>query len=171
MYCFDFRYKDQEAFDVHLEGEMVKKTMEWFQSTPEAFAEDDPVVIYRLQYISDEFEFTRPESESDKHQDPHIIFSELDYIPGGVEEATPYWKAVVEAGRHKEPGTLAYGVLRDLEKQERLATLEVYESPEYLREVHALSDAISESIKHTQHWRTGLTHHLLKKVAGFLYRG
>lgn len=122
-----------------------------------------------LHWLTDDFTFWRPEVA--KHPDPHVIFAELDYIPGGAATATPYWKAVVDTGREKEPGTLAYGILRDPANAERLATFEAYESPEYLKDVHVPSDAISKSIKNTKHLRTGLKHNLLKKVGGFWSRG
>lgn len=161
------RYVDQEARDKHMSSEGVRDINAWSQTVPIWNAEDLPVQ-QDLQYLGSDFEFSRliPKSLTD----PHVIFAELDYVPGGVDKATPFWKAVVDTGREKEPGTLAYGVLGDKEKQDRLCTFEVYESPEYLKDVHVPSDAISESIKNTKHLRTGLQHNLLKKVGGFLSR-
>lgn len=161
------RYVDKAAADLHINSTGVQELLAWFQTVP-IFAETDPPVIHSLQYLSPSFEFSRPEAA--KHPDPHVVFAELDYVAGGVATATPYWKAVVETGRDMEPGTLAYGVLRDTHKEEKLATLEVYESSDYLNEVHIASDAISESIKNTQHLRTGVQHHLLRKVSGYLYK-
>lgn len=153
-----------------MESDFVKGINEWFQQQPAPiFPDSDPPVLHMLQYIDASFSFTRPEVDTAK-DDQHVLFAELDYTPGGVETATPYWRAVVHTGRDREVGTLAYGVARSLQAEEKLATFEVYESEEYLRDVHVPSDAISESIKNTKHLRTGLRHHALKNVYGFLYK-
>ena len=164
VYC---RYTDQAACDLYLNSQNVKDIKSWLETLP-VFTEDDPPVIHELQYISSDFEFSRPGART--IADPHVIFAELHYIPGGVATSIPYWKAVVDTGRDKEPGTLAYGILRDSSKEDKLASFEVYESPEYLKDVHVPSDAITQSIKNTKHLRTGLKHNILKKVAGYLYK-
>lgn len=153
--------------DLHMASKGVKDINAWVESVP-IWDSDDPPSLQNLCYLSPAFEFSR--SVPSKITDPHVIFAELDYVPGGVAIATPYWKAVVDTGREKEPGTLAYGVLGDKTKEERLCTFEVYESPEYLKSVHVPSNAISESIKNTKHLRTGLKHNLLRKVGGFVSR-
>lgn len=155
------------AAKVHANSTPVQEINSWLQTVP-IFAETDSPAIYNLQYISAGFEFSRPEAAT--HPDPYVIFAELDYVSGGVATAIPYWEAVVDTGRDMEPGTLAYGVLRNTIEEEKLATLEVYESPDYLKDVHIGSDAISESIKNTKHLRTGLQHQLLRKVSGYLYK-
>lgn len=165
--AYSARYVDEAAAELHIKSTGVQELLAWFQTVP-IFAETDPPTIHRWQYLSSSFEFSRPEVA--KHPDPHVVFAELDYVPGGAATAMPYWKAVVETGRDMEPGTLVYGVLRDTNKEEKLGILEVYESPDYLKEVHIPSDAVSESIKSTKHLRTGLQHHLLRKVSGYLYK-
>lgn len=120
------------------------------------------------EYLPGGFRFDRREVL--QHPDPHLLFAELDYIPGGVETATPYWKAVVDTGRDHEEGTLVYGVAKDTTRENRLNTIEAYESPAYLKDVHVPSNAIQESIKNTKHLRTGLKHHALKRVSGYLYK-
>lgn len=161
------RYADQNAMDLHMASQGVKDINAWMDTVPIWDAENPPI-LQNIQYLSPSFEFSR--AIPSNVADPHVIFAELDYIPGGVATATPYWKAVVDTGRENEPGTFAYGVLSDKTKEERLCTFEVYESPEYLKDVHVPSDAISESIKNTKHLRTGLKHNLLRKVGGFLYK-
>lgn len=161
------RYIDQAAYDTHMTGQAYKDINAWFQTVP-IFNADNPPTIQNLQYLSPTFEFSRQIPAS--VVDPHVIFAELDYVQGGVATAKPYWQTVVDTGRQKEPGTLIYGILEDKTQQERLCTFEVYESPEYLKDVHVPSDAISESIKNTKHLRTGLKHNILKRVGGFLSR-
>lgn len=61
-------------------------------------------------------------------------------------------------------------ILKDSQKENRLCAFEVYESAEYLKDVHVPSGAIQSSINNTKHLRTRLKHHFLKKKGGFLYR-
>lgn len=162
-----YRYASPKAFEAHTNSEAAQALHTWLQSVP-IFSEADQPTSFSLQYLGPEFEFSRPEAT--QNADPHVIFAELDYSPGGSATAVPYWKAVVETGRGREPGTLAYGVMRDLDQEEKLATFEAYESADYLKDDHVASDAIAASIANTKHLRTGLKQHLLKRVLGFLYK-
>lgn len=165
------------AFDTHMAHGLVADITAWLQAPP---AKVSASQLHMLQYLSPDFSFTRADVENanaatDAEHGLHVIFAELDYVEGGVDKATPFWKAVVETGHDHEPGTLAYGVLRPAkvpngEGNKSLKTFEVYESVDYLKDVHVPSDAIGESIKNTKHLRTGLKHHLLRKVYGFLHK-
>ncbi|KPM38192.1 hypothetical protein AK830_g8367 [Neonectria ditissima] len=159
-------YTDKAAFDKHMSSAGVKEINKWFEDDKVLDPADTPDV-HILEYLP-EFRFTRPEVL--KHPDPHVIFAELDYIPGEVETSIPYWRAVVETGRDEESGTLVYGILKDTQKKHRLCSIEAYESPEYLKDVHVPSKAIQSSISNTKHLRTGLKHHILQKKGGFLYK-
>ena len=163
---FGDRYADKAAFDKHMATEGVKKVNQWFLDEKVLDPENLPVV-HVLEYIPG-FRFDRKEVLN--HEDPHVIFATLDYIPGGVETSIPYWKAVVETGRDNEKGTLVYGILKDPNTVNRLCTIEAYESPDYLTSVHVPSQAIQNSIANTKHLRTGLKHNFLKKKGGFLYK-
>ncbi|CAM1505000.1 Fc.00g106370.m01.CDS01 [Cosmosporella sp. VM-42] len=159
-------YLDQTTFDEHMATGGVKAITSWFADGTVL----DPSVspsIHTLEYLPN-FRFSREEVLS--HPDPHVIFGILDYIPGGVETSIPYWKAVVETGRKQEPGTLVYGILKDVKNEKRLCSIEAYESPAYLMDVHVPSKAIQESIGNTKHLRMGLKHHFMKKEGGFLHR-
>jgi quinol monooxygenase YgiN len=144
----------------------VKNMGAWLQNDG-VLDTSTPPTLHLLEYLPN-MRFTRDEIL--KQTDPHVLFAELDYIPGGIDTATPYWQAVVDTGRDKEPGTLSYGIAKDLEKENRLVAFEVYESPAYLKDVHVPSEAIQNSIANTKHLRTGLKHHMLKKVGGFLHK-
>ncbi|KAH7023998.1 4-coumarate-CoA ligase [Ilyonectria destructans] len=159
-------YTDKAAFDLHMSTIGVKEINQWFVDEKVLDSNDKPDV-HILEYLP-EFRFDRQEVLT--HADPHIAFAELDYIPGGVDTSIPYWKAVVNTGREDEPGTLVYGILKDSQKENRLCAFEVYESAEYLKDVHVPSEAIQSSINNTKHLRTGLKHHFLQKKGGFLYR-
>lgn len=143
----------------------VNAINQWFADAPVLDPNDTPDV-YILEYLPS-LRFTRPQVLS--HADPHVVFAQLDYVPGGVETSIPYWTAVVETGREKEEGTLVYGILRDAQREGRLCTIEAYESAEYLRDVHVPSNAVQRSIANTKHLRTGLKHHFLQMKGGFLY--
>ncbi|KAF4972969.1 hypothetical protein FZEAL_9454 [Fusarium zealandicum] len=138
-------YKDKESFDTHMASDGVVKINQWF--TEETVLDpDEKPDLHILEYLPD-LRFVRDEVR--EHKDPHVIFAELDYIPGGVDTSIPYWKAVVETGRDHEAGTLVYGILKDTQKENRLFSIEAYESPDYLRDVHVPSEAIQNtSSKH-----------------------
>ena len=77
----------------------------------------------------------------------------------------------MDAARGEEPGTLAYGVLRDEQGEgDRLCTVEVYESEAYLRDVHVPGHAVAANIRGTKEIRTGLRHRVLRKMGGYLYK-
>lgn len=144
----------------------VQDMVKWL-GTGEVLSGDMKVKM-NLTYI-DDFYFTRPELKSATN--PYVAVAELEYKPGAVPQTIPYWKAVVEEGRNNEPGTLMYGIAKDPEDENILYALEVYESKDYLYDVHVKSNAIQESIKNTKHLRNNLTHHFLKLAGGFLVKG
>jgi len=127
-------------------------------------------VKMNLTYV-DDFFFTRPELKNAK--DPFVAVAEIEYKPGGVAESIPYWKAVVEEGRNNEPGTLMYGIAKDKDpgNENMLYALEIYESKDYLYDVHVKSSAIQNSIANTKHLRNSLKHHFLKLAGGILVKG
>lgn len=158
------RYEDEAAFESHLAEPGVKALIEWIGTGK--VLEGAPRIL-DLQYV-DDFYFSR--GEVSKHEDPCVVIAELDYKPDTVQQSIPYWKAVADTGREKEAGTLVYGILRDPKEQNKLFTVEAYDSKEYLLDVHAKSKAVDESIKNTKHLREGLKHHFLKIQGGFLYK-
>ncbi|KAF7563971.1 hypothetical protein G7046_g169 [Stylonectria norvegica] len=154
-------YVDKAAHAAHMATPAVVELIEFLTNA------GVETTIHFLEYLPN-FGFTRDAILT--HPDPHVMFAELDYYPGGVDTSIPYWKAVVESGRENEPGTLMYGILKDPSKENRLVSIEAYESPAYLMEVHVPSKAIQESIGNTKHLRTGLKHHIMKRRGGFLLR-
>ena len=104
------------------------------------------------------------------HSDPYIVFADINYLPSGIDTATPYWQGVVDFGRDNEPGTLIYRICKDPKVEGRLNSFEVYESKEYLWETHVKTDAVQANIKNTTHLRSGVKHNLLKMVDGYLQK-
>ncbi|KAI9902327.1 hypothetical protein N3K66_001679 [Trichothecium roseum] len=174
-------YADQASIDFHTSSAPVQAINAWFRETG-FFAASSPAssdaavpgpgpTVRRWRHLSPDFTFSRPAAGT--HPDPYVVLAELDYAPGGAATATPYWRAVVDAAREEEPGTLAYGVLREEGEEgegDRLCTAEVYESEAYLREVHVPGHAVAANIRGTKGIRTGLGHHVLRKIGGYLYK-
>ncbi|KAB5554916.1 hypothetical protein GE09DRAFT_1122808, partial [Coniochaeta sp. 2T2.1] len=161
-------YTGDEAFNYHMNLPHVQAMMGWLGegNTIEGGLMDQKVKM-NLTYI-DDFFFVRPELKNAKNT--FAAIAEIDYQPGGVEKSIPYWKAVVEEGRNNEPGTLLYGIVKDKDDENKLFAIEIYESKEYLYDVHVKSKAIEESIKNTKHLRTGLKHVFLKFAGGLLVK-
>lgn len=107
--------------------------------------------------------------EVTQQDDPYVAFAELEYVPGTVTQSIPYWKEVVTTSR-EESGTLVYGLHKDPLQSDKLFTLEVYESKDYLWDIHAKSIAVAENVKNTKSLRKGLKHSFLKFRSGFLYK-
>jgi quinol monooxygenase YgiN len=142
----------------------VQDMIAWMSTVP--LLEGTPTV-YSLEFIPG-FSFSRPQVAI--QENPHVIFAALDYKPNTVPTSLPYWQAVVDTSKNDEPGTLLYGICRDAADENKLFTVEAYESKEYLTDVHVKSQAIAESIKNTKHLRNGLKHTFLKLQAGYLYK-
>lgn len=157
-------YADQEAFDSHMNTKGVKDMIAWVTTNDVLAA---PPTVHQLEAIPG-LTFSRPTILTAKN--PHIVVAELSYRPGYAEASLPYWKAVVQSSQNNEPGTLVYGICKDVKDPDKLFTVEAYESKDYLMGVHVKSQAISESIKHTKDWRLSLKHTLLRLEAGFLHR-
>ena len=145
--------------------EYVKSVLGWIQA---AEVLEGPFTVLDLDFV-DGLHFSRKELA--QHADPYVTFAEIDYEHDTAAQSIPYWQAVAETGRESEPGTLAYGVLKDAKEKDKLFTVEVYESKEYLWDVHAKSKAVEENVKNTKDLRKGLKHQFLQLRAGFLHKG
>ncbi|KAI1265299.1 hypothetical protein F5Y18DRAFT_47628 [Xylariaceae sp. FL1019] len=154
-------YASREVLDKHMEWQPVKDLVAFM--TAASPLSGAPTV---LELPITDLSFTREEIK--QHADPYIAVAEIEYHPDTIPEALPYWKAVVESSR-KESGTLAYGVYRHPSDSNRIFTVEIYESKEYLWDVHAKSDAVAENVKNTKNMRKGLKHTYLRRMGGHLY--
>lgn len=144
--------------------EGVKKMID-FMSTNSLL--DGAPTVHMLEYV-DGFEFSRPEIIDSS--DPFVVFAELIYKPDQVSTSLPYWEQVVKTSKADEPKTLVYGIAKDAKDPNTLYTVEAYDSETALRDVHAKSKAIDESIKNTKHLRESLKHNILKFHSGYLHR-
>ncbi|KAI8626454.1 hypothetical protein F5Y19DRAFT_446584 [Xylariaceae sp. FL1651] len=155
-------YASQAALDVHTEWPPVKDIIAFMMSeNPLAGAP----IVHELPVT--DLSFAR--EEVTQYGDPYIAVTEIEYHLSIIPNVMPYWKEVVEASR-KETGTLVYGVYPHPTDPNKLFTIEVYKSKDYLCDVHAKSEAVVENIKDTKDMRKGLKPIFLKKVSGYLYR-
>jgi quinol monooxygenase YgiN len=102
---------------------------------------------------------------------PAIILANFEYQPGTLLNAVKGWKSVVDYVSAKEDGTKSYTVMADLEKGKEIRTVEVYESWEYVENVHTKSPVIAENLAQNGKDRTGVKGVVrVKFVDGFLGR-
>lgn len=103
--------------------------------------------------------------------DPFVIFAELGFQTAeGRNASLPYWQAVIDTGRDKEPGTLMYGVFEDTDDPTKLCTWEVYDVEKSWAEVHSPGQAVQDVIKNTQSTWDGLTKNTLENIGGWMYK-
>jgi len=73
--------------------------------------------------------------------DPAIILAHNEYTPGTLSPALKCWKDVAEHVKKNEDGTKAYTVLAT-EGRAEVRTVEIYESWEYMQNVHLKNSTI-----------------------------
>jgi quinol monooxygenase YgiN len=158
------RYASQAASDSHLATQPVKDLIELFTTgdvlagAPEVHIA--PIVVNKLAR-------TAP-SISDN---PAIVLSNFEYKPGTLENAIKGWKSVVDYVSAKEDGTKSYTILADLEKGKEIRTVEVYQSWDYMENVHLKSPVIASNVEQNGKDRTGVKGAVrVKLVDGFLGR-
>jgi quinol monooxygenase YgiN len=101
--------------------------------------------------------------------DPAIVLANFEYKPGTLSDAVKGWKSVVDYVSAEEEGTKSYTVMADLEKGKEIRTVEVYESWEYVENVHMKSSIIAENVAQNGKDRTGIKGVVrVKFVDGFL---
>ncbi|KAI1627977.1 hypothetical protein EDD37DRAFT_692264 [Exophiala viscosa] len=155
-------YADKATSDAHLTSQPVQDLINLFTSQPVL---KEPPTVYQLEPV---YSFTKPEAM--KATDPYVMFANISYKAGSATQSLPYWEAVSSESENNEPGSLQYRLCREEANADRLHTIEVYESKEYLWEIHAKSKQVKESVEKTKDLRSGLVHAPLKMVSGFLHR-
>lgn len=113
--------------------------------------------------------FTRPELATVTR--PLILLAKVTYKPDKFAEALEGWAPVVKSTKAKESGVLTYSVGKDVEVENRLTFVEIYENKEYLSEVHMKGPALQQKIKDEEGLRTVNPDIVfLKHVAGYWYK-
>jgi quinol monooxygenase YgiN len=122
-----------------------------------------------IWHSNQQLHFTRPELGN--LNSPLILLAKLSYKPEKFEEALRGWAPVVESTKSKEPGVLTYSVGKDVEVENRLTLVEIYESKEYLSAVHMKGEALQRKIGEEETLRTVDPDIVfLKHVAGYWYK-
>jgi hypothetical protein len=122
--------------------------------------------IWTLE-VQEDYSFTKPEVIG--YEDPTIVFTDLGYKQGTLQSTLPYWKRVADVSK-AESGTFVWGVALNRAESDKLAVMHVYESLEYLINVHAVSKEMQDIQGFTADLRTELAPHFLKFVGGYLWK-
>ena len=146
----------------------VKEVSEWLRSGEVAFTETPSLQF--LEPVSDKVPFVlKPATET--HADPFILISEVKYKEGGLAQAVPYWEGVIRVSHDAEESTYMYGICRVADAPDLVKSLEVYETEQYLWDVHAKSAEVAANVKATGGLRESLTRWPpLKRRAGFFIK-
>lgn len=103
--------------------------------------------------------------------DPAIVLAHYEYTPGTLSRALESWKDVVDYVEKNENGTGALAVLAT-EGGAEVRTVEIYESWEYLQDVHSKIPAIKAHQEHNGRGGTGAKGAVrLRCVHGFFGNG
>jgi quinol monooxygenase YgiN len=158
-----YRYADKKTLDDHMASPPVQEMIKFMTSNP--IVEGTPK-IRNLSWI-DDMVFTKAEVRQQK--DPFIVFAELEFEAGARDGTLKYWNNNLKSSKQEE-GCFIYGFLKDPEQPDHIYTLEVYESEEFLMNVHIKSAAVKDTIEKTKDNRKNLVLSKLKMLDGFLAR-
>ncbi|CAK7244831.1 MAG: hypothetical protein STHCBS139747_006379 [Sporothrix thermara] len=160
-------YADQAAFDAHMKTDIVQEMVQWMGVNPVLEA---PPTVHMLDIVDELGYFTRNDAIG-AATDPHIVIGEISYKSAELaSKSLMYWAKVMQTTRSDEPGSLVYAVACGDAEPSKFYSLEAYTSKDYLWDVHAKSQAVQDNVRETSDWRSGLKHHILKQVDGFLVR-
>ncbi|KAF2787008.1 hypothetical protein K505DRAFT_379873 [Melanomma pulvis-pyrius CBS 109.77] len=157
-------YASQAASDSHLATQPVQDLIGLFTTGDVLAGAPDvhtaPIVANKLA--------KQPPSVSDN---PAIVLANFEYKPGTLASALKGWNSVVDYVSAKEEGTKSYTIFADLEKGNEIRTVEVYDSWEFVENVHLKSPAIAQNVEQNGKDRTGVKGAVkVKFVDGFLGR-
>ncbi|KAJ9637865.1 hypothetical protein H2199_007360 [Coniosporium tulheliwenetii] len=156
-------YADKAALDSHMQIPPIATFTQFVSSDP-TLLEGAPVV-YSLETVSS---FTR--AEIVQHADPYVVFATLGYKEGTMQQALEGWESLVASVKQQEPGTLYYGIMKDKDNAAKLQAVEVYESGNAFRQVHAKGEALTAKFKRDSDISTGVQLVFLKLAAGYFWK-
>ncbi|KAL6802734.1 hypothetical protein GGI42DRAFT_342936 [Trichoderma sp. SZMC 28013] len=123
-------YADEAALQIHNQQGAVKEMIKWLGL---GVLKSDPI-IRQLELLERCSNFTRPEVAN--HAGPLVVFSEVEYKPDTASKTHAYWEDIVNTSRAERPGTLVYGVWKDINQPNKLFIFHAYENMDYLMKVH-----------------------------------
>ncbi|KAF2709913.1 hypothetical protein K504DRAFT_430016 [Pleomassaria siparia CBS 279.74] len=157
-------YASQEASDSHLSTAPVKALIELF-TTGDVLAGAPEVSTLPIV-----FNKTAKQAPS-VSDNPAIILANFEYKSGTVSNAFKGWKSVVDYVSANEDGTRGYTVLADVDTRKEVRTVEVYDSWDFVENVHLKSPAIRANVEQNGKDRTDVKGAVrVKFVDGFLGR-
>jgi quinol monooxygenase YgiN len=157
------RYINQAAFDAHSKAPSSITISNFRKTRPELFSA--PITHHTLLPA---ISYTRP--TINEHSDPYIVYGSLKYQVGTAEAAIVDFTKVGEFSEMNEAGTLSYTVSRDMDEENTVRTLEVYESERALWDPHAKSAVVQNGIKRQGDTRIERDLKFLQKIGGYLYK-
>ncbi|KAJ4854370.1 uncharacterized protein T069G_11349 [Trichoderma breve] len=163
VYVFE-EYADEAALQTHNQEDAVKEMINWLR--PGVL--NSAPTIHRLEPLEGCNNFTRPEVAN--HADSFIVFSEVEYKPDTASKTHAYWEDIVNTSRAERPGTLIYGVWKDINQPNKLFIFHAYESMDYLMKVHVPSKPVQAMLENEKDLRIGLRPWMLQMRGGYLYK-
>lgn len=124
--------------------------------------------IHQLEPLEASNNFTKPEVAN--HADPFVAFSEVEYRPDTASKTYAYWQDIVNTSRAERPGTLIYGVWKDIKQPNKLFIFHAYDSMDYLMKVHVPSKPVQAMLENEKDIRIGLRPWMLQRRGGYLYK-
>lgn len=158
------RYANEAALQIHNQQDAVKEMANWMRPGVLNSAPS----IRRLEPLEGCSNLTRPEVAN--HADPFVVFSEVEYKPDTASKTYASWEDIVNTSRAERPGTLVYGVWKDINQPNKLFIFHAYESKDYLMQVHVPSKPIQAMLENEKDIRIGLRPWMLQTRGGYLYK-
>lgn len=165
-------YENQAALDAHMGSEIVQTLL------PDLEREDhhkhllhrDMIASHEIHTFPSSISYSRPSTAKCKY--PFIVFAGFTFRPRQAATVFPRLKELMHYYQESEPEIPSYTVMEDKEANQ-LRTVEVYETKDYLHDVHVKSDAVRKNGEQNGNLRVEGAARAVKcrKVAGWLYRG
>lgn len=156
-------YASQEASDAHIKTEPVQDLINLF-TTGDLLA--SPPEVHNNNIVSQKL-LSSPVSVS---ANPAIVLANFGYKPGTLENALKGWKVVIDYVTKNEDPTRAYAILAT-DGGNEVRTVEVYDSWDYVSEVHLKGPEIAENLEQNGKDRTNKDAVRVKAVDGYFGRG
>jgi quinol monooxygenase YgiN len=129
-------YVDKAASDAHLATLPVKDLIALF---------GQPGILAgapKVWNITPSIEYARPQLKSlTVESSPAVVMAHFGFKSGTLCHAVEGWKELISYAEKNEPQTLGYTIMEDKESS-ALRTVEVYESWDFVKDVHLKSEAV-----------------------------
>ena len=156
-------YASQKVSDDHIASPPVQDLIKLFTTSDVLTG---PPEVFNTNTVAEKISRPPPTVSSN----PAIILANFEYKPGTLSHALEGWKDVVKYVESNEDGTKGYTVTA-ADGGNEVRTVEMYDSWDYVENVHLKAPAIAENQKQNGADRTGNKGAVrLRAVDGFLGR-